>query len=1219
MRTDLSVLLLCFLLVSQVNMAFGQTDQSLYLLSNLEKLSADASEFEAIQKIINDEKGDFTILVTGDFIDKDGFEKDQQPDEIKKLDRLIALAGDQGKIVFVPGDREWDDGEKGGLKKVKALEKFFKDKPKSSVRFLSEDGCVGPEIMDIGTHLRIVAIDTQWFLQKEKRPEEEDAKCGVLNEKEFWDVFDDAIADSDNRNVVVALHHPPVSYGQYAGYKLFKQHFTPPVIGSMIAAFHQNVGNRKDLSHHELKDAAGRLLSKARHHPGIIFVSGHEYDLQILYDKKNYFINSGSLAEGRPVAKGKKTIYKQKKTGFAKLVFSENGEVKVQAYSIDDRREIKPTFNQTLFSSPCKSSYHKIPVNNLYNPCPKVQEEQTFKQPISGSITPGPHYKAKGIRRFFLGENYRSTWATPIHNIPFLNLDTIHGGLTPYAKGGAAQTLSLKFKNPEGIRYSFRSVDKDPSQRADESLVEGVYGDIVRDLTSTQHPYGSIIVTTMMDELDLAHSGPTLYLMPDSPVLESYRDEFAGRLGWLELKPRGDKKDRPGFKKADKVVSTFEMYGKLLDDNDNKVDVEAFATARVFDLWVSDWDRHEKNWKWLAYKKEKGYEYVPFPKDRDKALSTLEGFYSVMDWEFVAPDMASFGKKYGGLKSLNYKNRTMDRWLANTYNYEDWMRIVKKVQTLMSDEVIANAISSIPPEVQALSREKLTKTLKIRRAKLPEEMTKYYSMLAKYIDLVGSNSRDLFELTRLENGDVQAKIFKLNKKGKKGLMLYDRLIKRSETKEIRLHGLGKDDEFKVMGTAKKSILIRIIGGDGKDVITDHSKVSGLKKMTKVYDKRQKDELSLGSEGKVKSTPAVITFKTDNMFSDNKSLVLPSLSYNIDDGFSLGFNGNITQHGFNKPGFSRKFSFQASGTTKGSYDGGINATFRHVIEKWDLVTGVNITNRNRNFRRFYGLGNNTKVDEALNDVDFYTNNMTSFETYIGFTRKFWTRSSFTSTIFLNFKEVIPEPEDGQQATIYDRLPLNNGLGDTDLIGPELELDIDFRDNGSFPTKGMQFTLKNYTFFNNNIEGKLGGRIQSTLSAFFTKGIRVPVTLSLKGGVSHAYGNTPFFYKSFLGQQNNHRGLRRNRFGGETAAWLNTDLRLHFGTVATAIVPIKFGIYGLYDLGQVWTPENDSNTIHTAIGGGFYVVPYVESFTITAYVAKSEDEPLLFNFGVGFFLR
>ena len=27
-----------------------------------------------------------------------------------------------------------------------------------------------------------------------------------------------------------------------------------------------------------------------------------------------------------------------------------------------------------------------------------------------------------------------------------------------------------------------------------------------------------------------------------------------------------------------------------------------FVRARVFDLWIGDWSKHEDNWKWAGYK-----------------------------------------------------------------------------------------------------------------------------------------------------------------------------------------------------------------------------------------------------------------------------------------------------------------------------------------------------------------------------------------------------------------------------------------------------------------------------------------------------------------------------------------------------------------------------------------------------------------------------------------
>ena len=458
------------------------------------------------------------------------------------------------------------------------------------------------------------------------------------------------------------------------------------------------------------------------------------------------------------------------------------------------------------------------------------------------------------LSRPIFGKHYRSTWTTPIHNIPYLDLENYAGGLTPYAKGGGAQTLSLKFKSPSGLRFAFRLLDKKPTQKKDKDLMAGVYGKMVQGLTTTQHPYAPTIITALMDELELPHSQPKLFLMPDSPRLDSFSNEFAGKLGWLEIKPRGKKKGRPGFRNADKVLSTLEMYQSLIDNHDNKIEVSAFVKARIFDTWISDWDRHVNNWKWLAYENENGMFYTPFPKDRDKALVVLNGVYRALDWEFVAPDMANFKEKYTGLKSLNFKNRSMDRWLANSFTYEDWQREAKKIQHKMTDKVIEAAISTMPVEVQSLTRSRISRVLKIRRDNLPQVIDKYYKMLAKYIDLVGSNHREFFELKRLKNGDVQANIYKLENGKSKGKELYSRLFRKRETKEIRLHGLGEEDHFLISGTSNKSILIRIIGGDGIDVIEDNSSVKGIRKLAKIYDKRNQDNLTLNGESKKIFTP-----------------------------------------------------------------------------------------------------------------------------------------------------------------------------------------------------------------------------------------------------------------------------------------------------------------------------------------------------------------------------
>lgn len=846
---------------------------------------------------------------------------------------------------------------------------------------------------------------------------------------------------------------------------------------------------------------------------------------------------------------------------------------------------------------------------------------QNESRPSTGSTSAvaGAQYNKSKFKQRIFGKHYRSTWATPIHDVPILDVENFDGGLVPYEKGGGAQTLSLKFKSANGRQYAFRSVDKNPTRNKDQDLVAGVYGKIVRGLTTTQHPYGSTIITSLMDKLELPHSNPQLFIMPDASVLDTFNKEFAGLLGWLELKPKGKKKNRPGFQDADKVVSTLKMYDKLLADHDNTIDVEKYVRARIFDIWISDWDRHEDNWKWLGYKGEEGWYYTPFPKDRDKALVILNGVYKALDWEFVAPDMANFTPKYKGLKSLNYKNRSMDRWFANSYTYEDWILVAKEIQRLMTDEVIEAAIATMPKEVQHLTSERISRVLKIRRDNLPQVIGQYYKMLAKYIDLVGSDKAEYFALNRLSNGDVQAQIFKFKEGKKKGKLLYSRQFRKQETKEIRVHGLGAIDHFEITGSANKSILIRIIGGADQDVIKDDSSIKGIRKLTKIYDKRGQDDVLVKGEAEKVFTPQKLTFHPQKIFEDDHLVILPYLAYNRDDGFVFGIAGQSTIQGFNKPGFKIRTTFRGDITTMGNYGLRANTQFRHLMHQWDLVLGINATGNDRNLQRFYGFGNESLLDETLRAVDFYENNTASVEIYVGARRDFLKKSSFITTLKYDHKEVTPTPNDEASGSIYDQLPANSGLGKTNLFGLDQTLDLDFRDAHHFPTKGTQFKLKNYTFFNPGLDWETGGRIESQVSTFFTKGQKLPTTLSLRGGFSKAYGNTPFYYQSFLGQQSNHRGFLRNRFAGETAVFLNTDLRLHFGTKVTSLIPIKYGIFGLYDVGRVWSESENSDKLHSAIGGGVYLIPYKESINLTFTVAHSNENNLLFSFRMGFFVR
>ena len=102
--------------------------------------------------------------------------------------------------------------------------------------------------------------------------------------------------------------------------------------------------------------------------------------------------------------------------------------------------------------------------------------------------------------------------------------------------------------------------------------------------------------------------------------------------------------------------------------------------------------------------------------------------------------------------------------------------------------------------------------LKARIKDLPLYAEQYYYMLAKEVEVVGSNKKEYFHVVRNPDGSVQVTVSDLDSNQQPDLskIYYQRKFHPQETKEIRLFGLLDDNVFVIEGEAEKSILIRVI-------------------------------------------------------------------------------------------------------------------------------------------------------------------------------------------------------------------------------------------------------------------------------------------------------------------------------------------------------------------------------------------------------------------------
>ena len=233
-------------------------------------------------------------------------------------------------------------------------------------------------------------------------------------------------------------------------------------------------------------------------------------------------------------------------------------------------------------------------------------------------------FHAGNFKSFFMGKGYRAAWAQNIY-VPKTNVFTLNDGMVPYGLGGAGQTESIKFKAGNYRKYAFRLLEKKPEKALNEWAKHSLYNDITTDLTSTMHPYGPLVADALLNKTDILHVSPTMMVHDSDKGDTSLYKYFEHKIAYLEEKPKSKSKKNPGFQGADEIFKTYEMLNSLRKNSQNKLDKKAYSIARVMDMWLGDWDRHEDNWIWARFDTSDIHTLKPIPKDRDHVFSKWSG------------------------------------------------------------------------------------------------------------------------------------------------------------------------------------------------------------------------------------------------------------------------------------------------------------------------------------------------------------------------------------------------------------------------------------------------------------------------------------------------------------------------------------------------------------------------------------------------------------------
>jgi len=1136
--------------------------------------------------------------------------------------QLETLDGFKGRPIFIPGNHDWRGwGVKGLKRQEKYVQKHInghrgkKDKNDWEDYFLPLDGCSGPEVVELNDNVVVIVADSQWWLSNWDHDSGINDGCEIRNREQFRFVFENVVRKYRNKNVVIAMHHPPYTYGPHGGRFTIKQHIFPltelnpklyiplPGLGSLSALFRATIGSRQDVANKHYKDLRTAVLAGARKNGKFIFASGHEHVLQFIENDGQEFIVSGSGSKTSPVSLGKGSLFSAPALGYATLSFYEGGETWVKYWEVQpDGKSVKLVFQKKV---------KERQVASISDSTATFAEYNRHADSVSQFVSSMEVKPAGKFHKFLFGEHNRPLYLEK-YPFPVLDLSRYNGGLVPVKQGGGNQTNSLRLRGSDGKEYSMRGLTKDVSRFLPfpfNQMVAAKY--LVEDNFLSTNPFAPLSMPVLAEAVKVYHTNPKLYYVPAQPALATYNPLFGGTMNLLEERPDGKRwKKADFFGNPDKIVSTPELVENMLDDSKHKVDEEWAVRTRLFDFLIGDWDRHDDQWTWSAVKQNDGTTlYRPIPRDRDQAFSLYDGVITGIA-RLTLPflrQLQSFSPQIQSMKWTTWSARLFDRTFLNGLNWEQWENEVRFIQKNLTDEVIESSFAAWPDKAREISAPALIKSIKARRDNLLQIARTHYEFVSESVNVIGTEEKERFVIERLDNNRTSVTVFETGKNGKIRQRNFQRIFENGITKTINIYGNGDHDEFIVKGDVKKGIKVRLIGGQGKDLFTDSARVSSGGKKTFIYDDFGNNEIYSGNATADKRTNLYRYNVYDRRSADSNydiTIPFPALGVNPDDGFLIGANVNMTKYGFKKEPYASVQNFGGSyafGTRgfKLNYTGDFINAFR--IFDFYLDTYYHGPTYAFNFA---GLGNNS--ERIIDNADYYRVRQTAFHVYPALKKRFGGNSGFIalgpyfelSDIQATADRFITSNENGLDNSIFETRYYS---------GARFLADFSSVDNIFAPHTGIRFhTGLNWT--NDLKTNKNFGALRAQFAFYTSLDSKENFILATQIGTGVNFGEGyAFFQMPVIGGRQGLRGYRSERFYGKSTVWHDTDLRVRIGSSYNPTLPLTYGVFGSFDYGRVWLEDDPSKNWHYNYGGGIWLAPVdILTLAVGAFIPKEKNE-------------
>ena len=268
------------------------------------------------------------VVFLGDNLYPKGLPAEDDPGRAEAERRLevqldVARAS-QRRVIFLAGNHDWERWGKGGEGAIIRVSDYLRERVKGLSRQLPDSACPGPVVQDIGTAVRLVLIDTQWWLQNHEKQLGPNSYCEAKTEDDVVAGLKVALATAGERHVIVAGHHPLESGGEHGGHWSIGKWIFPlrevkswlwiplPIIGAIYPLARMNGISSQDLSGSKNEYMRARLAEAFAEHPPLLYAAGHDHNLQVFRgpDAKFSIVSGSGIIDHQEAVKYKdNTLY----------------------------------------------------------------------------------------------------------------------------------------------------------------------------------------------------------------------------------------------------------------------------------------------------------------------------------------------------------------------------------------------------------------------------------------------------------------------------------------------------------------------------------------------------------------------------------------------------------------------------------------------------------------------------------------------------------------------------------------------------------------------------------------------------------------------------------------------------------------------------------------------------------------------------------------------